>query len=61
MNSAARTASKPGWKANCVGGLYGMAIGRVFYGESMFSRRSDASKIALAHLVRYLETPWISA
>jgi leucyl/phenylalanyl-tRNA--protein transferase len=32
------------------GGLYGMAIGRMFYGESMFSRRTDASKIALAHL-----------
>ncbi|GAB4062371.1 leucyl/phenylalanyl-tRNA--protein transferase [Uliginosibacterium sediminicola] len=38
-----------------VGGLYGVAIGRVFYGESMFHRRSDASKIAFAHLVRLLE------
>ncbi len=37
------------------GGLYGMAIGRAFFGESMFSRVSDASKIALAHLARYLE------
>ena len=37
------------------GGLYGVAIGRAFYGESMFSRASDASKIALAHLTRYLE------
>jgi len=37
-----------------VGGLYGMAIGRMFYGESMFSHRTDASKIAFAHLVRYL-------
>lgn len=37
------------------GGLYGVAIGRMFYGESMFSRRSDASKVALAHLVRQLE------
>ena len=35
-----------------VGGLYGMALGRMFYGESMFSRRTDASKIALAHLSR---------
>jgi leucyl/phenylalanyl-tRNA--protein transferase len=34
-----------------VGGLYGVRMGRVFCGESMFSRRSDASKIALAHLV----------
>lgn len=32
------------------GGLYGVAIGRVFFGESMFSRRSDASKCALAAL-----------
>ena len=38
-----------------VGGLYGVAIGRMFYGESMFSRRSDASKVALATLVWQLE------
>ena len=37
-----------------VGGLYGIAIGRAFYGESMFSRATDASKIALAHLCVYL-------
>lgn len=37
------------------GGLYGVAIGRMFYGESMFTRVTDASKIALAHLVRQLE------
>jgi len=34
-----------------VGGLYGVAIGRVFFGESMFSRVRDASKVALCHLV----------
>ncbi len=34
-----------------VGGLYGMAIGRMFYGESMFSRATDASKVALVGLV----------
>jgi len=38
-----------------VGGLYGVALGRVFYGESMFSRRSDASKVALAYLARQLD------
>jgi leucyl/phenylalanyl-tRNA--protein transferase len=38
-----------------VGGLYGVALGRMFYGESMFTRRSDASKFALAHLARQLE------
>jgi leucyl/phenylalanyl-tRNA--protein transferase len=37
-----------------VGGLYGIALGRMFYGESMFSRRTDASKIALAHLCAQL-------
>ena len=36
------------------GGLYGVSIGRMFYGESMFSRRTDASKIALAHLALQL-------
>ena len=36
------------------GGLYGVAIGRMFYGESMFSRRRDASKIAFVHLVGHL-------
>ncbi len=34
-----------------VGGLYGVALGRAFFGESMFSRRTDASKVALAWLV----------
>ncbi|MCA1979652.1 MAG: leucyl/phenylalanyl-tRNA--protein transferase [Thiobacillus sp.] len=37
-----------------VGGLYGVAIGRMFYGESMFSRESDASKVALVRLCRQL-------
>jgi leucyl/phenylalanyl-tRNA--protein transferase len=37
------------------GGLYGIAIGRMFYGESMFSRKTDASKLALAHLCRQLD------
>ena len=37
------------------GGLYGVALGRVFFGESMFTRATDASKIALAHLARQLE------
>lgn len=39
-----------------VGGLYGVALGRVFFGESMFARATDASKTALAHLVRLLRT-----
>jgi leucyl/phenylalanyl-tRNA--protein transferase len=37
-----------------VGGMYGVAIGRVFYGESMFSRMTDASKVALATACRWL-------
>ncbi|MBY5457293.1 leucyl/phenylalanyl-tRNA--protein transferase [Rhizobium leguminosarum] len=34
-----------------VGGLYGVSLGSAFFGESMFSRRTDASKICLVHLV----------
>ncbi len=38
-----------------VGGLYGVRLGRAFFGESMFHRESDASKVALAHLVARLK------
>jgi leucyl/phenylalanyl-tRNA--protein transferase len=38
-----------------VGGAYGVAIGRMFYGESMFARVTDASKVALAYLVHFLK------
>jgi leucyl/phenylalanyl-tRNA--protein transferase len=38
--------------AELVGGLYGVRMGAVFFGESMFSRERDASKVALAHLVQ---------
>lgn len=52
-----------------VGGLYGISIGGAFFGESMFSRATDASKIALVHLVmrlraggyRLLDTQFITA
>ncbi|MFU8778058.1 MAG: leucyl/phenylalanyl-tRNA--protein transferase [Roseovarius sp.] len=37
-----------------VGGVYGVALGAAFFGESMFSRRTDASKLALAHLTDHL-------
>lgn len=37
-----------------VGGVYGVALGRAFFGESMFSRTTDASKVALATLVAHL-------
>ncbi len=43
------------WKDDVlVGGLYGVSIGGVFFGESMFSRARDASKVALVHLVARL-------
>lgn len=38
-----------------VGGLYGPSLGRFFFGESMFSRASDASKVALYYLVNFLK------
>jgi len=43
------------WNADeLVGGLYGVSIGAAFFGESMFSRATDASKVALVHLVARL-------
>jgi len=43
------------YQGRLVGGLYGVAIGRIFFGESMFSTMSDASKVAFVLLVRQLE------
>lgn len=43
------------WRdGNLVGGLYGIALGSAFFGESMFSRERDASKVCLVHLVSHL-------
>ncbi|WP_138858336.1 leucyl/phenylalanyl-tRNA--protein transferase [Inhella inkyongensis] len=45
-----------------VGGLYGLRLGRMFFGESMFARQKDASKLALCHLIalcRRDSIPWI--
>jgi len=44
------------WKDNeLVGGLYGVDLGRIFCGESMFSKTSNTSKLAFIHLVQSLE------
>ena len=43
-----------------VGGLYGVSLGRAFFGESMFHRARDASKIALVHLVARLQGSAVS-
>lgn len=43
------------WKdGKLAGGLYGLSLGHVFFGESMFSKSTNASKVALIHLCRYL-------
>lgn len=43
------------WEGNeLVGGLYGLALGKIFYGDSMFSKKSNASKFALIKLCQYL-------
>ena len=48
--------SAESWRdGTLVGGLYGVALGGVFFGESMFFRETDASKVAFAVLVRQLE------
>jgi leucyl/phenylalanyl-tRNA--protein transferase len=43
------------YEGQLVGGLYGIALGKVFFGESMFSLMSDASKVAFAHFVWQLQ------
>jgi leucyl/phenylalanyl-tRNA--protein transferase len=43
------------WEGELVGGLYGVSIGRIFHGESMFHTRSDASKVGFVALVRRLQ------
>lgn len=56
MHTLGHAHSVETWQdGNLVGGLYGLAIGRVFFGESMFHRATDASKVAFAHLVRQLD------
>lgn len=55
LHRAGRAHSIETWRnGELVGGLYGIALGRAFFGESMVSRATDASKIALAHLVARL-------
>lgn len=49
------------WRGSTlIGGLYGVCLGRFFFGESMFTREPDASKIALVYLVRLLQRRGIS-
>ncbi|MBN1931312.1 MAG: leucyl/phenylalanyl-tRNA--protein transferase [Desulfobacterales bacterium] len=43
------------YEGKLVGGLYGVALGRCFFGESMFTRMSNASKVAFCALVKYLK------
>ena len=55
LHRAGQAHSVEVWRdGELVGGLYGVAIGAIFFGESMFSRTSDASKVALVHLCRQL-------
>lgn len=55
LHAAGHAHSLECWQAErLVGGIYGVAVGGLFAGESMFHRVSDASKIALFHLVRHL-------
>jgi leucyl/phenylalanyl-tRNA---protein transferase len=56
LHAAGLAHSVEAWReGELVGGLYGVAIGGMFYGESMFTRAADASKVSLAHLARQLE------
>jgi leucyl/phenylalanyl-tRNA--protein transferase len=56
LHDAGRAHSIEAWDGEAlVGGLYGVAVGNLFAGESMFARASDASKIAFVHFVRQWE------
>jgi leucyl/phenylalanyl-tRNA--protein transferase len=56
MHAAGIAHSVETWlDGDLVGGLYGVSLGRAFFGESMFTRVTDASKVALVALVRQLE------
>ena len=55
LHASGRAHSIECWReGNLVGGLYGVSLGAAFFGESMFSRETDASKVALVHLVARL-------
>jgi leucyl/phenylalanyl-tRNA--protein transferase len=55
LNRIGHAHSVEAWRdGRLVGGLYGVRLGRAFFGESMFSRASDASKVCLAFLVQRL-------
>ena len=56
-----RTRSRRGSDGRLVGGLYGVALGGAFFGESMFHRETDASKVALVALVERLRDARLSA
>jgi leucyl/phenylalanyl-tRNA--protein transferase len=56
LHKMGRAHSVESWRGErLVGGLYGVALGGAFFGESMFSRESEASKVALVHLVARLK------
>lgn len=56
LHAAGHCHSVEVWRAGqLIGGLYGVALGRVFFGESMFSRADDGSKLAFYHLCQQLE------
>ena len=55
LHRLGRAHSFESWRdGELVGGLYGVAIGRVFFGESMFTRATDASKVALVRMAEHL-------
>jgi leucyl/phenylalanyl-tRNA--protein transferase len=57
LHAAGAAHSVEVWKnGELVGGLYGLAMGSAFFGESMFSRQTDASKVALTHLVGIMKS-----
>lgn len=57
MHQLGHAHSVEAWhEGQLVGGVYGLAIGGLFAAESMFYYRTDASKVAVAHLIKHLES-----
>lgn len=61
MNQLGHALSVETWeRGELIGGIYGVSLGRAFFGESMFSRKTNASKAAFFHLAEYLRTEGFS-
>jgi leucyl/phenylalanyl-tRNA--protein transferase len=61
LHQSGRAVSAEAWQnGELVGGLYGVLLGNIFFGESMFSKKNNASKFAFINFVKYLQKKGIA-